>query len=242
MQRAQLGLKALEGQAEITDRGRRLTEEERANRAGEGLSWYRARTEREKAQREGAAGEQEIRRLAKDMGGEVAQGAQKLMEIDEALRAQGVRGIDDTETSVDLSGVGPFTNLTTRIAGNTFISQAGSDLRNPVLGLAATIKYLRTGKTATSQEANEIAQEFGLAPGSSEMDLRRGIQRMREEFIARARQKGAGYSPSTVEMFESRGGTTAKALGEIGQGPGRGRISRTVNGETRYWNGTAWVR
>ena len=92
------------------------------------------------------------------------------------------------------------------------------------------------------QAAGVIAQEFGLAPGSSEMDLRRGIQRMRDEFIARARQKGAGYSPSTVEMFESRGGTTAKALGEIGQGPGRGQISRTVNGETRYWNGTAWVR
>ncbi len=196
---------------------RRIGESERHNREGEKIDWYQARTQREKASKEGASYDKEVQKLAKEMGGEVALGAQKLKEIDAALRTQGIKGIDDSGTKVDLQGAGPVTNLATKLTGNTFISQKGANLRNSTLGLAATIKYLRTGKTATQQEAAEIAQEFGMAPGSSETDFRQGIQRMRDEFVARARQKGAGFSDRAMDTFERRGGTTADTLGQIGR-------------------------
>lgn len=210
---------ALKGR-ELDLEGKKIAEGERHNRAEEGIGWYDAKTKREKAGKEGAAFDKEVQKLAKEQGGQVAIGAQKLREIDSALRAQGIQGIDDTATKRDLQGAGPVTNLVTKLAGNLMVSQKGANLRNSVLGLAATIKYLRTGKTATTQEANEIAQEFGMAPGSSEQDFRQGIQRMRDEFISRAQQSEAGFSDRAVKTFEGRGGTTAKTLSQISRPPG----------------------
>jgi hypothetical protein len=209
---------------------RRLAEGERHNRESEKIDWFQARTQREKSRKEGATADKEVQKLAKEVGGNVAIGAQKLAEIDAALRAQGVHGIDDLKTDTNLSGVGGFTNTVTRLTGNALLTQKGADLRNSTLGLAATIKYLRTGKTATKQEAEEIAQEFGLAPGSSEEDFRKGVQRMRDEFVARARQSEAGFSPGAVNTFESRGGTTARKLGEIGKD--EPSIRKSVGGKT----------
>lgn len=217
---------------------RRLGEMERHNRAGEQLGWYEARTARARAMKDGAAYDKEVQKLAKEVGGNVAIGAEKLREIDSALREQGIGGIDDTGTKRDLQGAGPVTNLATRLTGNLFVSDKGARLRNSVVDLAAIILYLRTGKAANRAEAETVARSFGLAPGSSEQEFRQGIQRMRDEFAARSKQAEAGFSPGAVQTFEARGGTTAGKLGEIGRKP----ITRTVGGETRTWNGSAWVK
>lgn len=197
----------------------RDSETARHNRATEAL----------KARKGGAGGgasEKDVQKLGKDTEGlaRIKADVQLLEKL--ATSAEGT----------DIPGAGV---LDTRKPA-FMQSQDDTDSYQATLRVAAELLHQQSGAAVTPSEAERFVESRGMGKGTTEQQFRTGAKALVRDLRAELAAKEAKYTPGTVETLRKRGGVTdlAPAANESKQ------ITRTdpATGETRIWNGSAWVK
>ena len=111
-------------------------------------------------------------------------------------------------------------------------SQPELSAKNQVENIVSDIIHQRAGANQSFQEL--LKQTYLPKPVDSPEQVRQKLHDLRAFLAEEYSTKGAGMVPDPAQAAPAAAAKPAPSAA--------GRPSRTVNGETRYWNGSAWVK
>jgi hypothetical protein len=186
--------------------------------------------------REGQFNERELQQLSK--GDQKSRAALAAYEAGKKLidRINGAGG--------EVKGMGRFENMVP-----TMLSPEAWQLNQADAAEFAKSVLLMKGGAITPKAIDLQMKALGMTPGSDVKVFKHGIQTGMDEISRAMRQREAGFRPSNVAEYKNREGLTSDVVDDTKKGLGApaaaaapaGRPQRTVNGETREWDGKAWV-
>jgi hypothetical protein len=166
-----------------------------------GVQQYRAKTDRMKLEQDRAAAaasagvpavdEKDVQKLAKEIGDDpatIGAGIKRLRSM--------IAGKDD------IPGIGKFDS----VRPDLFQSDEGIKIRDQAQDLADVLLRMQSGAGVSDKERANAYRKYGIN-GADERAFINGMERLEADLKAKLEAKKAGFTPETVRVYESRGGT-----------------------------------
>lgn len=192
--------------------------------ADQTLEWYKAKTARLESEKKSASSvDKDLKELSKRVGPETA--------VDNAFAAleKKIGLLDKDETlNQDLDGVS-----VPGIGRVSFYNEKAREIDSAIQAITGPLSNARYGASQTNMELRKLAIELAEGKFNNEKEKLTALARLKtlnQEAIA---EEKAGFTPETVELYESRR-TTER--GKVGSKPlDNGQKSGTVESGVTNW-------
>lgn len=209
----------------------------------------RAVAEEKKAEAAEKRREAALVKFGKDVKPDEFAGMMTRLDAAEAI----IRKLDQDAGGPDKADLPGFGEAASKLP-DILISPQGVHLRQILRGVAS--EYIKTisGAAVTAAEEKRLLSTLGLNDGATEQQLRDGIRQLRAGIRATYRARAAAHNPEAAEAWRQQAGALGDSLyrddpeirveTDYTSKVRDGRTYRTDHstGETRYWNGSAWVK